>query len=118
MLDGYVIAIVAGPVWFDPREWICPLLVIDADAFNRSGSLEFAAISAVAMHHNDISNILSAAPDRFESIHRCSESRRRTHPPSMCQPRQLAVVCIIILQSELERPLISCTDLHHPARVA
>ena len=32
MLDGLVTAIVAGPVSFDPREWICPLLAIDADA--------------------------------------------------------------------------------------
>src|SRR5215831_14072520 len=49
MLDGYVTAIVAGPVSFDPREWICPLLAIDADAFNHGGTPEFAAISAAAM---------------------------------------------------------------------
>jgi uncharacterized protein len=42
MLDGYVTAIVAGPVPFDPREWICPLLAIDADALNRGGTPEFA----------------------------------------------------------------------------
>ena len=64
MLDGYVTAIVAGPVSFDPREWICPLLAIDADAFNHGGTPEFAAISAVAVRHNDISNTLSMAPDR------------------------------------------------------
>ncbi|MBR0946292.1 YecA family protein [Bradyrhizobium liaoningense] len=29
-----------------------------------------AAISAVALRHNDISNTLSTAPDRFEPIHR------------------------------------------------
>ncbi|WP_456679724.1 MULTISPECIES: hypothetical protein [unclassified Bradyrhizobium] len=29
-----------------------------------------AAISAVALRHNDISNSLSTAPDRFEPIHR------------------------------------------------
>jgi len=53
---------------FDPREWICPLLAIDADAFNPGGTPEFAAISAVAVRHNDISNILSTAPSRFEPI--------------------------------------------------
>ena len=31
-LDGYVTAIVAGPVSFSPPDWICPLLAIDADA--------------------------------------------------------------------------------------
>ena len=75
MLDGYVTAIVAGPVSFDPCEWICPLLAIDADAFNHGGTSEFAAISAVAVRHNDISNILSTAPDRFEPIYRRKPNR-------------------------------------------
>ena len=38
MLDGYVAAIVAGPVSIDPRDWICPLLAVDADAFNHGGT--------------------------------------------------------------------------------
>ena len=59
MLDGYVTAIVAGPVSMGPLDWICPLLAIDADAFNHGGTPEFAAISAVALRHNDISNVLS-----------------------------------------------------------
>ncbi|MCS3452286.1 MULTISPECIES: UPF0149 family protein [Bradyrhizobium] len=70
MLDGYVAAIVAGPVSMSPLDWICPLLAIDADAFNHGGTPEFAAISAVAMRHNDISNTLSTAPDRFAPLHR------------------------------------------------
>jgi uncharacterized protein len=68
-LDGYVAAIVAGPVSISPLDWICPLLAIDADAFNHGGTPEFAAISAVVQHHNGISNILSTAPHRFEPIH-------------------------------------------------
>lgn len=68
-LDGYVAAIVAGPVSINPLEWICPLLAIDADAFNHGGTPEFAAISAVARHHNDISNTLSTAPHRFQPMH-------------------------------------------------
>ena len=70
MLDGYVAAIVAGPVSISPPDWICPLLAVDADAFNHGGTPEFAAISAVALRHNDISNTLSTAPGRFEPIHR------------------------------------------------
>jgi uncharacterized protein len=70
MLDGYVTAIVAGPVSIGPLDWICPLLAVDADAFNHGGTLEFAAISAVARHHNDISNTLSTAPHRFQPMHR------------------------------------------------
>ena len=70
MLDGYVAAIVAGPVSISPLDWICPLLAIDADAFNHGGTPEFAAISAVALRHNEISNTLSTDPDRFEPMHR------------------------------------------------
>ena len=68
-LDGYVTAIVAGPVSISPLDWICPLLAIDADAFNHGGTPEFAAISAVVRRHNDISNTLSTAPHQFEPIH-------------------------------------------------
>jgi uncharacterized protein len=68
-LDGYVAAIVAEPVSSSPLDWICPLLAIDADAFNHGGTPEFAAISAVVQHHNDIGNILSTAPHRFEPVH-------------------------------------------------
>ena len=70
MLDGYVAAIVAGPVSISPPDWICPLLAVDADAFNHGDTPEFAAISAVALRHNDISNTLSTAPGRFQPFHR------------------------------------------------
>jgi uncharacterized protein len=70
MLDGYVTAIVAGPLSISPLDWICPLLAVDADAFNHGGTPEFAAISAVARQHNDISNTLSTAPHRFQPMHR------------------------------------------------
>jgi uncharacterized protein len=69
VLDGYVAAIVAGPVSISPLDWICPLLAINADAFNHGGTPEFAAISAVVQHHNAISKILSNNPKRFEPIH-------------------------------------------------
>ena len=68
-LDGYVTAIVAGPVSISPLDWICPLLAIDADAFNHGGTPEFAAISAVVQRHNEISNVLSTAPHRFAPLH-------------------------------------------------
>ena len=69
MLDGYITAIVAGPVSINPLGWICPLLAVDADAFNHGGTPEFAAISAVARHHNDIGKTLSTAPHRFQPLH-------------------------------------------------
>ena len=68
MLDGFVTAVVAGPVSMDPPEWICPLLGIEIDAFNHGGTPEFAAISAVAVRHNAIAETLSNAPKTFEPI--------------------------------------------------
>ena len=70
MLDGYVTAIVAGPESISPLDWICPLLAIDADAFNHGDTPEFAAISAVALRHNEISQILSTTPRQYEPMHR------------------------------------------------
>jgi uncharacterized protein len=70
MLDGYVTAIVVGPESISPPDWICPLLGIDANAFNYGGTPEFAAISAVAVRHNEISDTLSTAPDRLAPLHR------------------------------------------------
>jgi len=63
MLDGYVAAIVAGPASIDPLDWICPLLAVDAEAFNHGGTPEFAAICAVARRHNDISHVVSSTPN-------------------------------------------------------
>ena len=75
VLDGYIAAIVTGPVSISPLDWICPLLAIDADAFNHGGTPEFAAISAVVRRHNDISNTLSMA-------HRCCSSRSSDPNPA------------------------------------
>ena len=73
MLDGYVAAIVAGPVSIDPPDWICPLLAVDADAFNHGGTPEFAAICAVARRHN-----------RFEPMHR-RKSNGEVDPRPWCR---------------------------------
>jgi len=108
MLDGFVTAIVAGPVSFDPREWICPLLAIDADAFNHGGTPEFAAISAVAVRHNDISNILSTAPDRFEPIYRIKPNREVDARP-WCEGFYAAMQLGMAAWS----PLLNTDDIDH-----
>jgi uncharacterized protein len=68
MLDGFVAAIVAGPVSMDPRDWICPLLGVAREAFDHGGTVEFAAISAVAVRHNVIASTLSTTPQDFAPI--------------------------------------------------
>jgi uncharacterized protein len=108
MLDGYVTAIVAGPVSFDPREWICPLLAIDADAFNHGGTPEFAAISAVAVRHNDISNILSEAPGRFEPIY-----RRKPNRDIDARPWCRGFYAAIQLRISAWAPLLNTNDINH-----
>ena len=65
MLDGYVSAIVAGPVTYEPLGWLCPLLGVTKEACRDGDTPEFAAIAAVAEHHNALAATLSEKPDRF-----------------------------------------------------
>ncbi|RXH41719.1 YecA family protein [Bradyrhizobium zhanjiangense] len=108
MLDGYVAAIVAGPVSMSPLDWICPLLAIDADAFNHGGTPEFAAISAVVLRHNDISNTLSTAPDRFAPMHRRKPSGD-VDPRPWCQGFYAAMR----LKLSAWAPLLDARNINH-----
>lgn len=107
-LDGYVAAIVAGPVSMSPLDWICPLLAIDADAFNHGDTPEFAAISAVALRHNEISQTLSTAPDQFEPMHRC-KSNGDIDPRPWCQGFYAAMR----LRLSVWAPLLDASNVNH-----
>jgi uncharacterized protein len=74
MLDGYVTAIVAGPVTYEPLGWLCPLLGVTKDAYHNGDTPEFAAIAAVAEHHNTLSATLSEAPAHCMPIFGRSET--------------------------------------------
>ncbi|WFT97175.1 hypothetical protein QA633_09375 [Bradyrhizobium barranii] len=83
MLDGHVAAIVAGPT----GSGRCS---IDADAFNHGGTPEFAAISAVALRHNQISQILSTRHRQFEPMHR-RKANGDVDPRPWCQDFYVAM---------------------------
>ncbi|MCW6512839.1 UPF0149 family protein [Lichenifustis flavocetrariae] len=68
MLDGFIAAIVAGPLSLDPLDWICPLLGVGPDAFNHGGTADYAAISAVVLRHNAISEALATEPKLFQPL--------------------------------------------------
>jgi uncharacterized protein len=108
MLDGYVAAMVAGPVSIDPPDWICPLLAIDADAFNHGGTPEFAAICAVARRHNDISRVLSTTPERFEPMHR-RKPNVEVDPRPWCRGFYAAMR----LKTLDWAPLLDTSDVNH-----
>jgi uncharacterized protein len=108
MLDGYAAAIVAGPVSMSPLDWICPLLAIDADAFNHGGTPEFAAISAAALRHNAISNVLTTAPDRFEPMHR-RKPNGDVDPRPWCQGFYAAMR----LRISAWAPLLDASNVNH-----
>jgi len=108
MLDGYVAAIVAGPVSISPPDWICPLLAIDADAFNHGGTPEFAAISAVALRHNEISNTLSTTPDRFKPMH-----RRKASGDIDARPWCQGFYAAMRLRISAWAPLLDASNPHH-----
>ncbi|MEY9438609.1 UPF0149 family protein [Bradyrhizobium elkanii] len=108
MLDGYVAAIVAGPVSMSPLDWICPLLAIDADAFNHGGTPEFAAISAVALRHNEISQILSTTPNQFAPMH-------RRQPNGVVDPRPWCQGFYAAMRLRLSAwaPLLDASNVNH-----
>jgi uncharacterized protein len=108
VLDGYITAIVVGPVSMSPLDWICPLLAIDAEAFNHGGTPEFAAISAVALRHNDISNILSTTPDRFEPMHR-GKPNGDVDPRPWCQGFYMAMHLSMLTWA----PLLDLSNVNH-----
>jgi uncharacterized protein len=107
-LDGYVTAIVAGPVSISPLDWICQLLAINADAFNHGGTPEFAAISAVVQRHNDVSNVLSTAPDRFAPMHSRKPNGHVDARP-WCQGFHAAMR----LRLSAWAPLLDINDINH-----
>jgi uncharacterized protein len=108
VLDGYVAAIVAGPVSMSPLDWICPLLAIDADAFNHGGTPEFAAISAVALRHNEISNTLSTTPDRFKPMH-----RRKASGDIDARPWCQGFYAAMRLRISAWAPLLDTSNVNH-----
>jgi uncharacterized protein len=108
MLDGYVAAIVAGPMSIDPLDWICPLIAVDADAFNHGGTPEFAAICAVALRHNDISRVLSTTPERFEPMH-----RRRPNGEVDPRPWCRGFYAAMRLRMSEWAPLLNISDVNH-----
>jgi uncharacterized protein len=108
MLDGYVAAIVAGPVSMSPLDWICPLLAIDADAFNHGGTPEFAAISAVALRHNEISQILSTTPGQFAPMH-LRKINGDVDPRPWCQGFHAAMR----LRLSAWAPLLDTSNVNH-----
>ncbi|MCP3372765.1 UPF0149 family protein [Bradyrhizobium cajani] len=108
MLDGYVAAIGTGPVSTSPLDWICPLLAIDADAFNHGGTPEFAAISAVALHHNEIRQTLSTMPRQFAPMHR-REANGDIDARPWCQGFYVAMR----LRLSAWAPLLDTSDVNH-----
>lgn len=58
IIDGFVTAVVVGPVSMHPFKWICPLIGIEPEAFDTGGTPEFAAIMAITRWHNTISDKL------------------------------------------------------------
>ncbi|OYV88926.1 MAG: hypothetical protein B7Z57_14185 [Acidiphilium sp. 37-60-79] len=67
MLDGYVTAIVVGPVSIPPDEWFTDLLGSKGRIASAHGKT-LAAIEAIIQRHNAISDILATAPQNYAPI--------------------------------------------------
>ncbi len=68
MFDGYITAIVVGPVTYEPLGWLCPLLGVSKQAYRDGDTPEFAAIAAAAERHNVVAATLSEKPDQFTPL--------------------------------------------------
>lgn len=108
MFDGFVTAVVVGPVSMEPPDWICPLLGVDREAFDHGDTPEFAAICAAATRHNAVSGALSETPDRFAPLH-------HTGPDGEIDPRPWCIgfKAAIDLQRSAWSPLLNPGDIHH-----
>ncbi len=59
---------IVGLATYEPLAWLCPLLGVTRDAINDGGTEEYAALAAVAEHHNALSATLGESPQRFVPI--------------------------------------------------
>lgn len=67
MLDGYLTATIVGPCSIDPHEWLRHMLGRHS-GLGMEGTKQAAAIMAVVVRFNAISEGLSTAPERYAPI--------------------------------------------------
>jgi uncharacterized protein len=105
MLDGYVTAIVAGPVSISPPNWICPLLAIDADAFNH------------AEVRGDLRRRAAPQRDQQRSFDRATSLRADAQPQAEWRRRRGSVVpglpCRHATRLKAWAPLLDLSNINH-----
>src|SRR5580700_4333107 len=99
------------PMWCGGKN-ITDVVVAQRDGRNR-GELrrappEFAAISAVALRHNDISNVLSTAPHRFAPVH-----GRKPNGDVDARPWCQGFHAAMRLRLSAWAPLLDLRNIHH-----
>ncbi len=67
ILDGYLTATIIGPCFIDPREWLRHMLGPHS-GLGMEGSEQAAAMMAIVMRFNDISEGLATAPEQYAPI--------------------------------------------------
>ena len=66
-LDGFLTAILIGPKFLDPRDWIASITG-EAALSAPETTREHLAIQAIVAHHNRISTTLSEAPETYRPL--------------------------------------------------
>jgi yecA family protein len=66
-LDGFLTAILIGPKFLDPRDWIASITG-EAALSAPETTREHLAIQAIVAHHNRISTTLSETPDAYRPL--------------------------------------------------
>lgn len=66
-LDGFLTAILIGPKFLDPRDWIASITG-EAALSAPEGTRDHLAVQAIVAHHNRISTTLSEAPETYRPL--------------------------------------------------
>lgn len=66
-IDGLIAALVAGPSFVHPEEWV-PLIFAGRRPALDAGSIEYRAVKTIFNRHNEVSQTLAERPDAYRPI--------------------------------------------------
>ena len=75
LIDGLIAALVAGPVFVDPREWL-PLIFAGRLPALDDGTPEHLAVNTIFNRYNEVSATLPDHPSAYRPIFMRPDSRR------------------------------------------
>jgi uncharacterized protein len=107
MLDGYLTAIIVGPCSIDPHEWLHHMLGPHS-GLGMEGTEQAAAIMAIVVRFNAISEGLATAPEHYAPIF-----ERTDDGTVLASPWCMGFLAAMKLRYEAWRPLRDLNRIEH-----